>query len=555
MIHSPTDQQLSIFESTERHILIKAGPGSAKTTTLIELARRNPTEKMLYLAFNRSVKDAVNAIFGDNVTVMTLHGLAYASVGAKYKHKLSANLKNYDLLNKIDYSDIMTNPEIDQLKYQINGIKKALQAYFVSSDDTITLNHFNDSKNGKKSSKSYSSISLLKQCMAANKIWKSMCENSAADSISMTHDGYLKLYSLSDIAINYDRLLIDEAQDMNMVAVRLLNKVKSKKVIVGDENQSIYQFRGAINAMDILKSDKEYKLTRTFRFGSSVAGVANALLFYKGSDSFIINNGTNGKASFYANSYSNNSDHVSGFPAGGKIKEQYAYIANTSYSLFMHALEAISANKKIHFIGGVDEYKFSKLDDIYALKNGGLVQDPFIKLFKDYSKFVEYSASDQEYGSMVKLVEMLGIGFKTQLLKIQQAVSSQEDCDVILTTAHKAKGLEFDMVVLAADYLPLNVDLILKGLSDETRKEQEYQVKECRHYFNTKEKDEDWMQAINLLYVAVTRARKEIILPELFFKFLKNRTIIAGMISKEGMATKYNQKTTSGLNIARKARI
>ena len=47
----------------------------------------------------------------------------------------------------------------------------------------------------------------------------------------------------------YDVLLLDEAQDMNPAMLDVCLHQDRPKVVVGDPNQQIYSFRGAVNAL------------------------------------------------------------------------------------------------------------------------------------------------------------------------------------------------------------------------------------------------------------------------------------------------------------------
>ena len=61
-------------------MLVRAVAGAGKSTMLELRARRNPIQKFLYLAYNDSVAEEMSQRFADlpNVTVLTLHALAYA---------------------------------------------------------------------------------------------------------------------------------------------------------------------------------------------------------------------------------------------------------------------------------------------------------------------------------------------------------------------------------------------------------------------------------------------------------------------------------------------
>ena len=79
-----TPEQYDIIQSTG-NIKINAVAGSGKTTTVIEYAKTRPKDKkILYLAFNKSVKLEAAKKFADkgldNVKVETAHSLAYRHI-------------------------------------------------------------------------------------------------------------------------------------------------------------------------------------------------------------------------------------------------------------------------------------------------------------------------------------------------------------------------------------------------------------------------------------------------------------------------------------------
>jgi tRNA G46 methylase TrmB len=79
-----TKEQCDIINSTG-NIKINAVAGSGKTTTIIEYANARPkTSKILYLAFNKSVREEATKKFANkglgNVKVETAHSLAYKHI-------------------------------------------------------------------------------------------------------------------------------------------------------------------------------------------------------------------------------------------------------------------------------------------------------------------------------------------------------------------------------------------------------------------------------------------------------------------------------------------
>jgi F-box protein 18 (helicase) len=94
MIMELTKEQYEIINSTG-NIKINAVAGSGKTTTIIEYAKARPKDsKILYLAFNKSVKLGAIKRFADkglsNVTVETAHSLAYKHIVFRHSYKVKS---------------------------------------------------------------------------------------------------------------------------------------------------------------------------------------------------------------------------------------------------------------------------------------------------------------------------------------------------------------------------------------------------------------------------------------------------------------------------------
>ena len=50
----------------------------------------------------------------------------------------------------------------------------------------------------------------------------------------------------------HDLLLLDEAQDMNPCMLSVCLQQSVPKIVVGDQHQQIYSFRGAVNALELV---------------------------------------------------------------------------------------------------------------------------------------------------------------------------------------------------------------------------------------------------------------------------------------------------------------
>lgn len=86
----------------------------------------------------------------------------------------------------------------------------------------------------------------------ASVVWDTMIR--VDHPFPITHDGYLKLYQISEPKLDqqYDTIIFDEAQDSNPVTSSIVTMQRCRKIFIGDPHQQIYRFRGANNAMRLL---------------------------------------------------------------------------------------------------------------------------------------------------------------------------------------------------------------------------------------------------------------------------------------------------------------
>jgi F-box protein 18 (helicase) len=459
-----TEEQQSIVCDDSDFLVVDAFSGSGKTTTLASLALARPREKMLYIAFSKAIQMEAMKKFPSHVKCMTSHGLAFPKYGSLYANanKLAMNLRANEVCDLLDLS-----PYPDQYHYYIaDACIKTLLRYFSSAHHDI---------------EQFMVIGLLipdstveaSDIVALTKILWTRMQDVNDLRAGMLHDGYLKLFQLSSHLLPYDRILFDEVQDANPVTTSIFTSQLCKKVAVGDPHQSIFAFRMASNTMQQLTPDKTLCLTKSFRFGREIADVANILLStYKNETREIVGNG---KPSVIGSVPKN---------------EQYAVIARSNSTLFSEAIAAISEKKKIYYVGGAQGYRLQDMLDAYYLYAGepSQIKNSYIKSFKSFDAMEDFSilSDDKDIKSLVNIVQNHGSTLPMMLKKVRYAVTDNpKEAQVHLSTAHKSKGLEWDNVRLANDFMPLKND---DGL--------------VRKLMPAEEED------ANILYVAATRAKK-----------------------------------------------
>ncbi|MET0963020.1 MAG: UvrD-helicase domain-containing protein [Noviherbaspirillum sp.] len=451
-----TDEQRAVVESAAPDLVVNAYAGTGKTTTLRAYAAARPQQRMLYLAFNKVTASEAARSFPANVSCRTVHSLAYGAIGHRYRHKLG-QLRPSDIMRL--YQGV-TAAMADLLV-------RTLDNFMVSADDSIAVAHVPNEL----------ALSDRQQFAGAGeRLWNDMQDPDKATPLP--HDGYLKLYQLSRPALwrRHDVILLDEAQDTNPVTADIVFSQRCGKVLVGDRHQSIYGFRGSVNAMAMLPGAESHYLTQSMRFGAPVAQAATTLLrTMKGESHAIAGLGA-----------------MSATPGRVDRSRPYAIISRSNASVFAQAVQAIGQNK-VHFVGGVQNYLLGRLTDVHHIwsERKDLVRDAFYRDFDDFEALTLYGreTGDKEILSLVSVVRQYRATLPGLIATVTSAACEQAgDADVLLMTAHRSKGLEFDQVLLDDDFQDL-VDKKGKpnmGALDAQAFEQE----------------------INLLYVAMTRARR-----------------------------------------------
>ncbi|EHP6639173.1 AAA family ATPase, partial [Salmonella enterica subsp. enterica serovar Schwarzengrund] len=101
MTWKTTAEQNAIIEWKGNHLVVNAFAGTGKTSTLVNYAEANPESKMLYLAYNRAVRDEAERKFPYNVECKTSHQLAWARFGRHFRDRLTASLRITDVARKL----------------------------------------------------------------------------------------------------------------------------------------------------------------------------------------------------------------------------------------------------------------------------------------------------------------------------------------------------------------------------------------------------------------------------------------------------------------------
>ena len=484
-----TSEQKEIL-SGSGNMKINAVAGSGKTTTIIEYAKSKPTKsKILYLAFNRSVKLDAKRKFQQqgvkNVTVETAHSLAYRHIVMNSPYRINA--QGYKIHEIAKILGLIGDGEKHSEFVLANHIKKYF-SYFCNSDKrTFEDLDYLEIVTGFKA-KAF--VKLHYSYILKNT--KELFERMEQGKMDITHDFYLKKFQLSNPKLAYDYILFDEGQDASAAMLEVFFNQEAVKVIVGDTHQQIYSWRFAVNSLE--KADYQtYFLSNSFRFNQEIADLALSVLNWKNYLDLKVNLTIIGSAK-------------------NKELRSKAIIARTNLGLLLKAIEFVTKNKQvqnIYFEGNFNSYTYAEdgasLYDVLNLYNNKrrLIRDKLIQEMQSIQELEGYisKTEDLELGMMVEIVKEYGNEIPEIIKTIKEKHLNHDDkeqAEMIFSTVHRCKGMEYDSIELANDFI-----------TEEKIKKAAVELKKANLDY-TKLNEE-----INLLYVAITRTKNKLSIPAL----------------------------------------
>lgn len=433
-LRKPTAEQQQAIDQFQRggSVKINAYAGTGKTSTL-EFLAHSTSRRGQYIAFNRSIVRDAEEKFPNTVNCATSHRLAFRATPSAYRSnsekmtgKVNAN-QLAEMLNLKRWN--VDGRHVLQPRSQGYLILDTLRRYMQSADAELAALHV--PRHGSLLAAPEATMRAVTEFAlhGAKHVWSRM--SSASDSMPLGHDGYLKLWALSSPAIAADFILLDEAQDTNPVVLNVLRKQPAQMIYVGDKYQQIYEWRGAVNAMEKIETQGETYLTTSFRFGTAIAEWASKLLLLLGEKRPL-----KGNAAVKSRV--------------GSV-EPRTILARTNATTIAAIIECLDEGKKPHLVGGTDEL-MDMLRGVQDLKVGKQSTVPDFFGFDKWEQVVEFAKSGEgdHLMSFVNLVEGRG---ERQLMWALNRTVDEERSDLTISTAHKAKGREWSTVRLMDDFL------------------------------------------------------------------------------------------------------
>lgn len=256
------NSQLKAVKHKSGPMLVIAGPGSGKTTVLTARIRNlieeysvNPAN-ILVITFTKAAANEMKSRFNNmmgrstNVTFGTFHAVFFMILRAAYNYSVDSIIKEDVRQNIIKQAIERSRLEPDDLNEMVSNITGEISRV---KTETIDINAY------------YSASCPEEEFRDIYKYYvKTLKKMGLIDFDDMLLYCHELLTTRRDILAKwqqkYQYILIDEFQDINKIQyeiIKLLAKPQDNLFIVGDDDQSIYGFRGSKPEI-MLNFDKDY---------------------------------------------------------------------------------------------------------------------------------------------------------------------------------------------------------------------------------------------------------------------------------------------------------
>ncbi len=374
---------------TEGPLLILAGAGSGKTRVL--------TTKIAYLIEECGINPYnILAITFTNKAAKEMRDRIYMQIGAKAKgaqistfHSFGVRIltdhfeelgyqKNFVIMDSEDSTSIikkiLKNMDLDPKSYNPNAIR----------------NQISNCKNEMMSYKDYEKFAIGDYEKVVYQVFKEY-ETTLKNNNSVDFDDLLllpiKLFKehseiLSEYQERFQYVLIDEYQDTNETQYILSKMIcaKYKNICcVGDEDQSIYSFRGA-NYRNILNFEKDYpnakviKLEQNYRSTTTILDAANDVIKHNKDrkDKALWSNNGKGDLIDYYRAYNGIDEaqyvtrEIKKLSNSGVKYQDIAVLYRTNAQSHTVEEELLKDSIPYRIVGGVGFYSRKEIKDVLA---------------------------------------------------------------------------------------------------------------------------------------------------------------------------------------------
>lgn len=488
---TPSPYQEKIFDFIihgNGNAVISAKAGSGKTSTCVTAIKLiKPKNKVMFLAFNKSIAEELSQKLKDypNVEVRTSHGLGFAIIRKNVEGEVELDEFKYRRYVKSNISELTT---ID-----VTLTKNQLYNYIESICALVDFARFNLAQTAeevKSLAVKYDVPIFFDECDVVIKVLE--WGKTELNSIDYTDMVWLPVeLSMNARAFQKDFIFIDECQDQSLMSIELFLKCfkrGTRFIAVGDEKQCINTFCGsseeAFQYMKDYPKTTQFDLPICYRCPKTVVELAKTLV----PDIKCREGAPKGDIIEKCWTSSLQSGDMVLCRSKAPLLKVYTKLLRKGIQCHIKGQDIGTNLKKL-----IEEVDIEELNT--NLKSDGVFVRLYDNLFEIRNKLMESKGLDYQDATltnyitnsydMIKALTVLAENYttKTELLSHIDEIFDETREGVILSTIHKAKGLEADNVyILCNSSMPSSL----------AKKEWEKNAEQ------------------NLIYVAYTRAKKKL---------------------------------------------
>jgi hypothetical protein len=435
----PTGEQLAVIDTcvADANVVIEAGAGTGKTSTLCMAAFAMEGRRGVYLAYTKATALAARRTFPSWVACVNAHSIAYRAIGYRYGQRLPGNTRrmpSWQVARELGIEEpLVIGPTLLLTPAHLARIVMGtLERFCHSADLQVSADHIP----GVRGLDAAAFAELTWRIVPlARRAWLDVQRPDGR--LEIRHDHYLKMWQLGGAVIDADFVMFDEAQDANpVIAAIVQSQPHSQKIVVGDSCQAIYGWRGAIDAMEDWPCDARLNLRQSFRFGEPVAEEANKWL-------------TTLRAPYRLSGASFISSAV------GTVTDPQVVICRTNAEAFVQARAALQAGRRVALGGGAADLKAlaGAALDLQAAGSTNYAELAAFRAWGAVQNYIRTDAAGADLAAGVRLIDKYGA---SAILATIDKLSREDRAEITACTVHAAKGREWGRVLIASDFPDLS---------------------------------------------------------------------------------------------------
>lgn len=472
--------QVAIYDAVQspavefQNVCVQATAGAGKTTTLLEILKIVPKfKKKIFLSFSNTIVNELKSRIPIDTEASTIHSLGCRMIMRKYGRMKIDNDKWFKIMVNTFKKD-----ELDKKVF-----KKCYEMADIINYARMTLTKFNVDSLAEMCD--YYSIEYTGDHL--ERVIDEFTKERRLTSIDFTDMIYLPV-RLNLIDLEFDYVLLDEAQDLNKsqkVLVEKILKPEGRLIAVGDKNQSIYSFSGSnIDSFDQLQGRPN---TVTLPLSISYRCAKNIVLKAQEIYPDAIEAAENADTGEFRDG------ELSEIQEGDLvICRKTVPLVTVFFDLIERGIKASIIGKDIeqglvNLAEKVQAGSEEKFEMNIATEVDKLIEELTKKGIRKIENQPQYIALEEKI-SVLRVI-MKCIHKPEDLVATIRRIFDEKRGGVRLMTIHRSKGLENDRVFMIAKF-------------------------EGKKLYPSDRATKDWelVQEANLQFVAITRAKKSMIL-------------------------------------------